>query len=799
MPTPFLALFLCWLLGLWVGERTTAGTLFWGGASLLPCLWLGYSLRYRHPHPLYFQPTLYLPTLVLFFLLGALRATVAQQPGDAVALSYYNESQQVQIVGIVAEYPELYGTTARYRIRATELQAADGIHTVQGDLLVTLPRYPTFRYGDRLLLEGDLRTPPAPPIGFDYRTYLARQNIHSLMHNGQATVVREADSATFWSALYALRDKAAATIAVLLPEPHAALLAGILLGIESGIPDEVMEQFNITGTTHVLVISGANFAVIIAILVAVGTQLGGRRWPIGLALVGIPLYAALVGGSPPVLRAALMGAVVLFAQLTRNRTTGLNSLAVALWMITLVDPDQYYDVGYQLSALATAGLILLAPPLTTLLTDSISRFAPRLATIGVIQALISTLALTLAAQLMTLPLIVSTFGRLSLVALLANVLIGPVQALILGAGLLATAVAMILPPLGHLIALLPYAALSWTLAVVTTTAQFPYAALTVGPFSPNLIWLIYGSAGLLTWLIRLPQSRQPMSLAPSYAPTRPAMYFCILLLVIPLLGGWLWQQRPDGNLHLYVLNVGQGDALLIVTPDGKQILIDGGPDPAALLPALSQRMPPWDKTLDLVILTHPDADHLGGLPELFARYTVASVIDSGQPHEGSLYAAYQAALIAERQQPLAAQPSHQIALGGGATLTVLAPRGDPFAQSNNNSVIIELRYGTFCALLTGDIEQPAEEQLLADNALSPCPILKVAHHGSDTSTSEAVLNVVQPQYALISAGADNRFNHPSPIILERLQAHNIRIFRTDLQGTIHLFSDGQTIWAETER
>ena len=256
--------------------------------------------------------------------------------------------------------------------------------------------------------------------------------------------------------------------------------------------------------------------------------------------------------------------------------------------------------------------------------------------------------------------------------------------------------------------------------------------------------------------------------------------------------------RPDGLLHLYVLDVGQGDALLLVTPGGERMLVDGGPGKSGVLAGLGRRWPPWDRRLDLVVLSHPDADHVGGLAAVLERYRVGLVLDPQLEGHSGEAAAWLAGLRLEGATVVRAVRGQRIQLdpSAGVSARVLWPpearRLDLDPPTNNNAVVLLVEYGQIALLLTGDIEAPVEEALLASVAPIEADVLKVAHHGSAGSSGTDFIAAVKPRLAVISVGADNSFGHPAPAALERLAGVAIR--RTDRDGTIEVISDGRTVW-----
>lgn len=742
-------------------------------------------------------------SLGLGLVAGGSRLLLAQPAIDADHLAFYNDAPApLEIQGVVVKAPEVRDHYVNLTLSTELLENKEGQRPVEGLVLVRAPRYPQYAYGDRLRIIGIPETPPVFS-DFSYRDYLARQGIHSLIRRPHIELIERNQGHPFWAAMLAFKGHASATINRILAEPYASLLNGILLGIETGIPRELYDQFNLTGTSHIIVISGSNIAVIAGLFLLLGQKLVGKRVAPPLAIAGIIIYTLLVGADAAVSRAAVMGAVWVLAIWLGRPGLALNSLFASALVLTAINPLTLEDAGFQLSFMATLGLIILVPPLERVAFGWLQRRLDR-AQVGLAMALLSELLIvTLAAQIATAPLIVYHFGRLSLVSLLSNLLILPAQPPLMLMGGLAMLAGMIWLPLGQALGWFVWLPLAWSVWVVETTARLPLASLDWGRWPLWLPGLVYAAIAAGIWAANKPS-----------AQAQPAFHFRLpqagSLTTRLWLGGmgtvtllvWLTVfSLPDGYLHVAFLDVGQGDAIFITLPDGRQILIDGGPSASRLTWRLGQQMPFWDRSLDVVINTHPDSDHLGGLVTILDRYQIDQVLISDVAANHQLYQAWEAELAEVQLEPRIGQAGMQLTLGQNLTATLLSPgpltRG--VDEPNNHSIVIRLDYGRIGFLLPGDIEAPIEQRLVTAGAPLQATVLKSPHHGSQTSSSEPFLETVNPQIVVISAGADNNFGHPSPEVLERYAGQGLLTLRTDRHGTIEFITDGEQLWVETTR
>ncbi len=422
--------------------------------------------------------------LTASLLLGAARLALAQPVFTERSVWHYID-QQVAITGVIAQQPDRRDDRQTVVLEVESIDPGNGPQPAEGRVLLRLPPLPELRYGQRLTAEGRLEQPRSRG-SFDYRAYLARKGIHVLMTQPRMTLAPESGGAAWQATLLRLNDQARRTSLHLISEPHASLLVGILLGVQSTLPDEVREAFSITGLTHILVISGWNITIIVVGISGALAACGvGRKRAVGCSLPVIALYVCFVGVSPSVVRAAIMGSLAVLAVLVDRESDAWTSLLVACVVMAIADPNVLWDIGFQLSALATAGLFAFG----RLIEQRLTAWRP-LQWNGS-RWMIEPLTATLAASALTLPIIVYHFGRLSIIAPLANVVILPVVPYAMLFGALATAAGMVWMPAGELLALLAWPFLEWMLLASRWLARVPGASATLPPFGAWWVWGYY--------------------------------------------------------------------------------------------------------------------------------------------------------------------------------------------------------------------------------------------------------------------------------------------------------------------
>jgi len=806
---PLIYLSCAWVAGVLLGSKFNLSlALILSG--LTPLLLLFFSRQHKK--------LIILASLCLFALFGGAFCFQSSLPADDQSCLHSYNNQTVTIKGMVNTDPEVGDKTTHLRLSTSEIKPDKEWQTVSGTALLFVPRYPTYSYGDVLLVTGKLETPPQLD-DFDYKGYLAHQEIYSTMLYPKIEIIDRGKGSKPLEWVYSLRNNLSQTLASVLPEPQASLAQGIVLGIRGNIPPPVKEAFTHSGTAHILAISGLHLSIVAGIMLSLGIWLFGRRryTYIWLAIGTIWLYALLTGMRPPVLRAAIMVSLFLATDLLGRQRSGMTSLAFAAAVMIGITPPILWNASFQLTFLAMAGLIFLAPPFQATGRKAVkATLGEEGPSVSISNFITDSFSITLAAIVAVWPIIAFYFGIVSFVTPLATFLALPALPGIIITGALTGGVGLFALPVAQVIAWLVWLFASYMLLVVNGFATLPLSFTEMDSVDTTLIgvyYLVLVTAIYLTShqqkLVKLmPQTtdwlKSAISKSTNTASRLPMKWVIPPLLVLAILASVAAATMPDDKLHVNILDVGEGDAILI-SQGSQQTLIDGGPDPNKICLELGKEMPFWDRTIELVVLTHPEADHITGLVEVLQRYQVEQVMESSRENDTEIYREWQKLIEENRIKQIITQAGQQIDLGHGITMGVLHPQEelleDTGSELNNNSIVLHLVKGKVSFLLTGDIEQEAEFELIARRAHLRSTMLKVAHHGSDTSTTPEFLAVVNPQLAVISAGENNPFGHPSHEVInrveERLDPENI--FCTTKHSTIEFITDGERLWVKTEK
>jgi competence protein ComEC len=712
-------------LGPWIAPRAAWALLAAGLAAAALVLVLGHAAHTLGP------------LLAAIAMLGALRGQPAPLAPDHVGRLPLPITARVE--ARVASEPI---TWAPDRGRVTlDIERVDGVPRTGRISLALYGPPPPLAEGQRISVEARLDRPIgfSDPGVFDAAARLAREGIHVTGSAASTRVVPLEPAAPPWPAL--VRRFALAAFAERLPPVSAGLLGGLVLGSRAALPADVQQAFRAAGVFHVLAVSGFNVALLAgAVWTLARAAGGGRRAAAASGIVAVLGFAAVVGAEPSVVRATIMAVLVLAAVLLDREASVTNSLALAALVILAARPADLLDPGFQLSFAATAGIVAAPMPRTT---------------VG------AALAVSLAAQLAIMPVALVHFNQLSAIGVVANLAAVPLAGAATVLGLLAVVAAAV----GDVASAAVFGAV-WPLllllrAVAALAAAVPGAVIYLPAPGPASI-VAYATAlaaGLAAWHWR---TRRDRCVALSVAAGL-AFVTAVLLAALPIL------TRADGRLRVTVLDVGQGDAIVVEAPDGRVVVVDAGAGGPWRLDAGERAVAPflWNRgilQLHATLTTHDDIDHAGGMAALRRLFRVTETWD-GVPGPRAL---------------------------GGAVLTAIAP-DVAGGRPNDRAMMLRIELGLATILLASDVEAAGEHALLDAGVPLRATVLKVGHHGAATSSTTPFLSAVQPSVAIVSVGARNPYRHPNAGALARLAAVGARVYRTDRDGAVLVETDGRVL------
>ena len=570
----------------------------------------------------------------------------------------------------------------------------------------------------------------------------------------------------------------------------AAVATAILVGDRTGLSDTDERRLQDAGTYHVIAISGGNIAVLTALLVF-GARVARLpyRAAAALAIAVLLFYGEIAGGPPSVERAITAAVIFLTALMLDHRGAPLNVLAVAAVLAVVVNPVAIVDGGFLLSFGATGGIILGVPRVVSFAAAHRLRGTARAARL-LVMAAAGVLAATLCAEVVLAPIGASLFSRVTFAGLALNFAAIPLMTMVqCGSMALLLADALYTPAADALGGVVHYAAFG----LVESSRLVELAPWTVREVPPPAWWLCAAYyAFCVGWL--LVTRGRPLALAGL------AIAAAVLVSGRAPAAGSAPPRLQTGALRVVVLDVAQGDATLAIFPDGRAVLVDAGGlagttfdmGGRVIIPALRAL---GVRRLHALVLTHGDPDHIGGAEAVMRRMPVAHVWEGVPvpPHPGLRALA---ALAAEQRAVWRTLRPSDVERAGGVEIRVLHPPAPDWERQrvrNDDSVVLELRYGQVSILLPGDIGADIERALVPQLALAPLVVLKAAHHGSATSSSEPFIGATTPRVVLFSAGRNNRFNHPAPVVVERFAKRGVAMFNTAHDGAVFVETDGKSV------
>jgi competence protein ComEC len=549
-----------------------------------------------------------------------------------------------------------------------------------------------------------------------------------------------------------------------------------VLGDTSGLTAELAQDFQATGLTHLTAVSGANLTLLLAFLLAVARWVGIRGWWLRIVgLAGVVIFVALCRTEPSVLRAAAMGLVALAALGSGSRLAGVRNLAVASMILLLVDPFLSRSIGFALSVLASAGIVWWARSWAVIM----SRWLPVI--------IAESIAVPLAAQLATIPVLVAISDRMSVAGLVANALAGPLVGPATVLGFAAAGASLVS---GSLAAVFGFGA-AWCAQVIIWIA-------TVGSQLPGAEWRLSVTPLTLAWL---GICSLLLGLSMASVLSRPWLSLLLVAIMIICLGGAPRQPGwPPRDWVMVACDVGQGDGLAVRTGRGSAIVVDSGPAPAAMRDCLDRL---GIRRVPLLIITHFHADHVAGLSGVLQGRRIGQLWLSPLAPPGPLTAMISHQAAREGIPTNAPLPSTRASVGE-AELQVLGPVDhlavdqDESSKQNDSSLVIMVKVRGLRLLLTGDVEPPGQQAIVATGVDLRADVLKIPHHGS-AQQDPAFFAATRARLAIATAGVDNDYGHPAPRTVQLARSAGMMLLRTDQDGSVAVRLDGERLAAVTQR
>lgn len=609
------------------------------------------------------------------------------------------------------------------------------------------------------------------PGSFDYKQFLEQQGIHWILSVHKLQNCTN-ESITIIDRLNQYRQKGLESIQDRFPSSSAGIVQALLFGERNTIESDVIEAYQTLGLIHVLVVSGLHVGVILAFLYWILLRIGFVREKVNaMLLLFLPFYVLLTGAAPSVMRAAIMAAAVIVGMLFRKKLHPLESISFAFLLLTFYNPNFLFHIGFQLSFLISFGLIVSSTFITTYFNNAVSRL----------------LAVSVIAQLISIPLILFYFHHISILSLLVNVIFVPLFSIVvLPLSFLSYFIALVIAPLAKPLIFLHETLVTFIHATLTFIESLPLASITLGQAVPLYIVLYY--VAIIYFFIQL--ERQETFSRSSLKYSIPFILLIAMHFSYPYV-------NPYGKVTM--INVGQGDSILIELPFRKAVyLIDsGGTLFFGVEEDWQERRNQFDvgkdvvvpvlkaegiRKIDKLILTHGDEDHIGGAKAILDHVKVNELVygksNQFEDNEKQLLTAAH-----EKKVKLSFVQTGMKWHKGTYTFHILGPTGNE-GSKNDRSIIVYTKLGNVTWLFMGDAEQNGETNLLRNYPNIQADVLKVGHHGSRTSTSEQLLESINPKVALISVGRNNSYGHPHDDVVLRLKEREVSIFRTDKHGAI---------------
>lgn len=619
---------------------------------------------------------------------------------------------------------------------------------------------PSIKYGDSLYIEGEFKQPEEARNykGYNYKQYLKTKKIIGTVELEKVKILKSSNGSFIHNIQKYIRD----TINGTLTDEEGNLLLAILLGDKDKLSEDIQESFKTSNLSHMLAVSGAHVSyIILGLTYVLQNSIIGKKNGKIVCIIFLLVFMAITNFTPSVTRACIMAVLTLFSGIVYRKSDVYTNISVAALITLIFNPYSLLDLGFQLSYGGTIGIIIF-----------IKRIQEKKSNSKVINYIKQMELVSIYANIIIIPIMMYHFNTVSLTFIISNIMASPILGIIVITGFLFIITSITVKPLTRLIAIFIKPILSILIKISQICSKLPFSnILVVTPYMFNVI----SYYAIILYCIKSKKNNK--------------CKIIICLLIVLILINFIIYIFPQ-KLRIFFIDVGQGDSTLIITPDKKTVLIDGGGSDSfdvgekVLLPYLLDRR---ILKIDYVLISHFDTDHCGGILTIMEKVKVKNIIISEQAEHSENYERFKKLMIHKKIRLIEVKKGDKIKIGRYSEFKILFPTSRLLSENplNNNSIVAQFNYNNFKMLFTGDIEKLAEQQILkTEKAEIRADILKVAHHGSKTSSIPEFIKAVRPKIALIGVGKNNTFGHPNQQTIKNLENIKCRIYRTDLQGEI---------------
>lgn len=619
---------------------------------------------------------------------------------------------------------------------------------------------PSMKYGDSLYIEGEFKQPEEARNykGYNYKQYLKTKKIIGTVELEKAKILKSSNGSFIHNIQKYIKDTRNGT----LTDEEGNLLLAILLGDKDKLSEDIQESFKTSNLSHMLAVSGAHVSyIILGLTYVLQNSIIGKKNGKIVCIFFLLVFMAITNFTPSVTRACIMAGLTLFSGIIYRKSDVYTNISVAALITLIFNPYSLLDLGFQLSYGGTIGIIIF-----------IKRIQEKKSNSKVINYIKQMALVSIYANIIIIPIMMYHFNTVSFTFIISNIMASPILGIIVITGFLFIIASITVKPLTRLIAIFIKPILSILIKISQICSKLPFSnILVVTPYMFNVI----SYYAIILYCIKSKKNNK--------------CKIIICLLIVLILINFIIYIFPQ-KLRIFFIDVGQGDSTLIITPDKKTVLIDGGGSDSfdvgekVLLPYLLDRR---ILKIDYVLISHFDTDHCGGILTIMEKVKVKNIIISEQAEHSENYERFKKLMIHKKIRLIEVKKWDKIKIGRYSEFKILFPTSRLLSENplNNNSIVAQFNYNNFKMLFTGDIEKLAEQQILkAEKAEIRADILKVAYHGSKTSSIPEFIKAVKPKIALIGVGKNNTFGHPNQQTIKNLENIKCRIYRTDLQGEI---------------